>query len=232
MTNHALFTRSIKMADLISVNYALLTVLPRFGIKLGFAEGTVDTICQKSGVETNLFLMVCNTYTFAHYAPQTDKVDFSIDALVAYLLRSHEYYLNAKISSIEKKLYEISQTCLTEHRQVLINFFKEYKSEVVKHFAYEEQEVFPYIKNLGQGIDSNGYHIDRFEENHSNIEDKLGDLKNILIKYLHTDTSDQYQNSELLLDLFSFEQELRKHQLVEEQILIPFVERLEKELSR
>lgn len=232
MTQHPLFTPSMKMADLVSANYALLTVLPRFEIQLGFAEGTVEAICSKSGVNTDLFLMVCNTYTFTFYTPKISTITFSVDALVAYLLQSHDYYIKEKITSIEKRLYQIGQACLREHREILVSFFEEYKSEVIKHFAYEEREVFPYIKNLSLGVASDGYHIDRFEENHSNIEDKLCDLKNILIKYLHTDTADQYMRSELLFDLFLFEQELSKHQLIEENILIPFVESLEKELRR
>lgn len=232
MGSHILFNPSMKMADIISSNYTLITVLPRFEIQLGFGEATVDTICKQAEVDTNLFLLVCNIYTFTDYAPQLNSAKFSVDSLIAYLHKSHEYYLNKKINSIEARLYHISETYQPQHKEILLKFFEEYKTEIINHFSYEEQEVFPYIHNLVHGIGSNIYHIDRFEQNHSNIEDKLSDLKNILIKYLKPINTKPYLHSELLLDLFLFEEELNKHQLIEERILIPIVERLEKELQQ
>lgn len=227
MTRHTFFTPSTKMAELLSENYTLLTVLPRFDIRFGFGEGTVEQICGKSGADTELFLLVCNLYTFNNYTPAADRHAFRVDELITYLLRSHRYYLCEKIVSIERHLNEIGQ----EHREILTSFFEEYKREVINHFTYEEQEVFPYIRSLSNGVTSSEYHINRFEENHSNIEDKLGDLKNILIKYLPDDGSSAHVRSELLFELHLFEEELDKHTLIEERVLIPYVELMEREVG-
>lgn len=232
MENHTPFNPSMKMANIISANYALLTVLPRFGISLGFGESSVNDICKKESIDTNLFIMVCNIYTFPNFTPDINSIKLNVDSLIAYLKKSHDYYLEEKILTIEKQLLSISKNCQIEHKDILLRFFEEYKNEVINHFLYEETEVFPYIRNLTQGKATNLYHIDRFEQNHSNIEDKLSDLKNILIKYLKTTNTTPHQHSELLLNLFQFEEELSKHQLIEEHILIPVVERIEKELQQ
>lgn len=227
MSNHLFFKMSTKMSDVILQNYSLLNVLPRFEINLGFGEATIEQLCKNANADSDLFLLVCNLYTFPNYTPATDRFTFKVDNLISYLLRSHSYYLADKIDSIEKHLNQIEPT----HKEMLTKFFEQYKSEVINHFNYEEQEVFPYIERLTQGVVSPEYHIDRFEENHSNIEDKLGDLKNILIKYLPENSIAQNLRSELLFDLFLFEEELDKHTLIEEQVLIPYVERIERELA-
>ena len=60
-------------------------------------------------------------------------------------------------------------------------FFNEYKNEVIRHFDYEEVTVFPYISNMVKGARPGDYEIGVFRENHSNIDDKLNDLKNIIM---------------------------------------------------
>ena len=44
-----LLSGSMKMSDLIQANYALLTVLPRFGIHLGFGDRSVAEVCRAQG---------------------------------------------------------------------------------------------------------------------------------------------------------------------------------------
>lgn len=70
------------------------------------------------------------------------------------------------------------------------------------------------------------YSISQFEKNHSNIEEKLNDLKNIIIKYLPDTGSPELLNT-LLFDLFELEDDFRKHTLIEDKILVPLVEQFE-----
>jgi len=72
-----------------------------------------------------------------------------------------------------------------------------------------------------------GYNILCFEDNHSDIDGKLCDLKNIIIKYLPENCSAKLRY-EVLSDIFRFEEDLSRHTVIENQILIPLVEKLEK----
>ena len=40
--------KNMKMADLLGIDYRLLTVIYRLGIKLGFGEKTVEETCRES----------------------------------------------------------------------------------------------------------------------------------------------------------------------------------------
>ena len=97
------------------------------------------------------------------------------------------------------------------------------------HFRYEEEVVFPYIESLikEHGCKGKRYNIGQFEHNHSNINEKLNDLKNIITKYLNEEYSSPL-SFELLADIYSVEKDLCKHSLIENRLLIPLVEKMEK----
>ena len=116
-------------------------------------------------------------------------------------------------------------------RQILNLFFNEYKNEVIRHFDYEEVTVFPYISNMVKGARPGDYEIGVFRENHSNIDDKLNDLKNIIMKYLPGDTlSDMHIR--VLFGIFALEEDLSKHSLIEDKILVPLVMKLEQRYAK
>ena len=70
------------------------------------------------------------------------------------------------------------------------------------------------------------FSIHEFESNHSNIEDKLNDLMNILIKYLPANIFPK-ERIEISLDIMEVTSDLSCHTLVEERVLVPFVEMME-----
>ena len=70
------------------------------------------------------------------------------------------------------------------------------------------------------------YTIGEYEQNHSNVQEKLSDLKNLLMMYLPAECNRQ-EASRVLFYLFHLERDLRKHTLIEDDILVPVVGRLE-----
>ena len=223
---HSLFTANMKLADLIHADYRLLLLLPRFGMNLGFGDKTVRECCEANQVPADLFLMIANIYTFEHYLPSAKAIEkLDINQLIQYLQRSHSYYLDNRIQAIQEYLEAIYGNCEAQHKKILNRFFQDYKKEVINHFEYEENTVFPYILHMSTQK-TTGYNIEIFEENHSNIDDKLNDLKNIIIKYLPGDSS-LMERTNVLFDIFSLEEDLMKHTLIEDKILIPLVQKLE-----
>ncbi len=71
------------------------------------------------------------------------------------------------------------------------------------------------------------YSITLYEKEHDDVEEKLNDLKNIIIKYLPT-VKDQKNRFLLLKELSALENDLADHARIEDLILIPKVEILEK----
>lgn len=227
---HLLFSPAMKLADLLPANYKLLLVLDRFGIHLGFGDKSVKEVCEKNRLSVPLFLMICNVYTFEDYLPENGELQsLHADSLVAYLKNSHCYYVEKCLPAISHKLKVILPALDTKSSKILQKFYNDYQSEVLNHFKYEEEVVFPYVGHLTEGNPSNTYNISQFEKNHSDIDEKLNDLKNIIIKYL-PDTASSKSMNDLLFDLFELENDFCKHTLIENKILVPLVVQLEKQI--
>jgi regulator of cell morphogenesis and NO signaling len=225
--NHSLFSGKMKLADLILTNCRLLYVFPLFGIEIGMGETTVKNACEKHGISTDFFLLVCNLYTFDKYMPDSDILSqISLKDLLKYLRNSHTDYLEHRIPKITDRILQSIKSCCTKHIKVVTEFCEKYMREVITHFNYEEKIVFPYISALLNGDKPTDYNIKQYEDNHSNIDAALEDLKNIIIKYLPPEcTIEKWRD--ILIDLFLFEDDLSKHTLLEDKILISVVERIE-----
>ena len=222
-----IFSENMKMADLVLGNSKLLLMFPRFGMNLGFGDHSIAEVCAMNNVSTPFFLMICNVYCNNDYTPSPEDIE-SVDlkALINYLLESHKYYLNERLPHIEEHLDHIINACNPKYGNMLRRFFDEYKNEVVDHFVYEEKNVFPYLQQLVNQDVKTDYKIKVFHENHTNIEDKLSDLMNILVKYLPADVFPK-ERIEIALDINELSSDLMSHALIEERVLIPFVKTLE-----
>lgn len=229
MTKISLYTTETRMADLIESNYNLLLLFPRFGLELGVGDNTIAEQCVRQGVSAHLFVMMCNIYSHADYMPTVAEIEqLDVEQLLDYLSRSHKYYVKSRLIPIGRQLNHISEYCASAHSTVLQRFFSEYEQEVMHHFNYEEETVFPYIRTLLTKYDMpTGYDIDTFKNNHSNIDDKLSDLKNIIVKHLRgVGMADDL--TELLFQICSLEEDLSRHTFIEDVVLIPMVQHLEK----
>lgn len=220
------FSENTKMADALLANDRLLWVLPHFDIELGFGEKTIRQVCTERGLSAPLVVLVCNLYTFDDWSPDPEELKtVPIEGIVNYLERSHRDYLNVRVPHITEAVQGLAGRSGTVTGNMLAAFCEKYRQEVIAHFRYEEEVVFPYIRQLLAGGKAD-YKISEYETSHSDIEAALEDLKNIIIKYLPEECPIE-QCRPVLSDLYAFEEDLRRHTLLEDTILIPLVERLD-----
>ena len=229
----------MKLADVIHHDYNLIPVINRFGIHLGFGDDTIEDLCTAKQINQEFFLTILNAYHDHQFFPKKHLQSFHADLLIQYLNKSHQYYLEEKVPEIEEKIDQLknSEDLDTETFLLLKNFFSEYKKELTNHINTEEETVYPYAIKLEAAIDSGNrpdsllqemkeYSINDYEKDHDNVEEKLYDLKNIIIKYLPSSQNDkQYFN--LLKELFLLENDLNEHSRIEDLILVPKVEAME-----
>ncbi|MTK54079.1 hemerythrin domain-containing protein [Paludibacter sp.] len=231
MKNYPAFSPQMKMADLIHVNYRNLAVLSRLGISLGFGEKTVDEVCKRHNVDVNLLLLICNVLLDTDMIPAEEQIaKCPVEQVIRYLQQSHQYYLNVALPNIQILLDRLVEACNETHGKALNRFFNEYRKEVESHLAHEDQTVFPYIMQLLNAPKKSKFSIRQYKDRHANIEVKLTDLKNIIIKYIPYDNTDNLRD-ELLIQLFNFEDDLNRHTLIEEKLLVPSVILIEQNIS-
>lgn len=217
------YTGDNRMCDLVCDRYPVLQVMSRFGISLGFGDKTIAEVCEENKVDTATFLAVVNLLmNFGNGAELAEGI--SVRSLTDYLHNSHGYFLEFRLPAIRRKLIEAVDCSLSDVSFAIMRYFDEYVAEVNKHMAYEEQTVFPYVESLLSGEKNVSYSMDVFRRQHDQVESRLRELKNIIIKYYPAGGTNELNG--VLFDIFTCEQELATHNAVEDEIFIPAVERL------
>ncbi|HVN49485.1 MAG TPA: LuxR C-terminal-related transcriptional regulator [Bacteroidota bacterium] len=237
-----LLTANMKMADVVHSNYLLMPVISRFGIPLGFGENTVKAVCREHGIDVEFFLAIANAFSSEHYFPEKKLQAFNVLMIVAYLQKTHKYYIETEVPLIERLLREFIQHHSADKKNLTLikTFFLEYKKELLAHLDREETTTFPYIKQVYHLFHErhatreerkalSRYSMKVYEEEHSDIDAKLYDLKNILIKYVHGDEMHEVYN-EIIFELFRLEKDIQDHTRIENTILMPLVGEMESEL--
>lgn len=220
----SLFNSRMKLADLIVANNSLILMMSRLGIPLGFGDKSVQEVCNSYHLPSDFVLLVCNVYTFDDYLPDMKQIAATdMSPLVPYLRASHNYYLHDRLPHIAGHLNDIAARVGDRYGNILKQFLADYQKEIQDHFRCEESEVFPQLLALQQGEPLEAQVASRFVESHSNIEDKLSDLTQIVYKYLPSNAMPDEPIVELVLDILQVSSDLKKHALLEEKVLLPYM---------
>lgn len=214
-----------QMSDLICENYPMLLVMSRFGIALGFGEKSIRDVCKVNEVDVNTFLAVVNLLINGEKETVKHDPKLSLSSLILYLRNSHAYFLDFRLPSIRRKLIEALDCGDNSIALVIIRYYDEYVAEVRKHMMYEEKTVFPYAERILTGDISGKYSIEVFSKQHDNVESKLSELKNIIIKYYPAKSSNELNS--VLFEVFSCAQDLVSHNDVEDHLFVPSIRKIE-----
>ncbi len=227
-------TPEMKTADIITGNPYLLVMLEHLGINMEVREKSVEQICVENRISTELFMTIANMFNGFKPLSVTRYSQEAVQTIIRYLENSHQYYLNEKYPQIRHYIGEINKINTHAEISMIGTFFDKYFREVTEHLDYEGKVVFPYVLSLNTILAGNNsgnktgtYSVTEYREHHDDIEEKLADLKNLLIKYM-PQKDDQQIRRKLLLCLFELEYDLKIHSMIEESILIPMVEEMER----
>lgn len=243
MTQQQLVTAGTKMADVIHMNYLLLPVINRFGIRLGFGDQTVEEVCGHYGVNLSFFLDIVNAYHDEGYFPREKMRAYPVDMIVDYLLKTHDYYRQKMLPETHQLVEDLIGSCSTDcdNLAMIKDFFSKYKRELENHLHSEEEQFFPYVQALARieepspGLEdlrsAYNFSYDAHSEEHENVISKMLDLKNIIIKYLPPDYDNALCNN-LLYWLYIFEKDLKDHERLEDIILLPALRKIEQQLMQ
>jgi regulator of cell morphogenesis and NO signaling len=224
----------MKTSEIIINNPYLILMFEHFEINQEVHDKTIAQLCNENNISPSLFLCIANL--FNGYKPNTinEYISKDIQSIIKYLGNSHNYYVKEIYPRILDYIKEIYK--LNTHPEILMleKFFMNYFIEVTEHLEYENKVVFPYVLSLDAQLTHKNnnytvqsYSVTEYREHHNDIEEKLTDLKNLLIKYLPIE-NDQELRRKLLFCLFELEYDLNIHSLIEDTILIPLVEKMEK----
>lgn len=215
---------SVKMADLIDGNPNLLLMLQHFNIDFRVSDQTVLQLCNRYDISENLFVNIANLYngfSTKGYQLYTEK---ELIQVIDFLKNTHDYYRSDKYPQINSYIRQLQENHPEREIKMLEKFFNDYFVEMLEHLDYEDNIAFPYFISLMQNNTNEEvegrYSSKVYSEHHTDIELKLKDLKNLLLKYVKID-DDLSLRRKLFFTLYELEFDLYIHSLIEETILIP-----------
>lgn len=218
-----------KMVDLIEENHSLLLFLQHFDVDLPVGNKTVGELCGEYNINLQAFLGIGNLYN-GFYPTDRNMIDAgSISSVLLFLKNSHHLYKENIYPELELYLHRIKDEETSKDFQLIAKFFDDYISEVWEHFKYEDEIAFPYFNMLlngGSGANVSTFSVKDYRSHHTDIETKLTDLKNLLLKHIKV-KQDFNIKRKFLISLFELEFELMIHSDIEENILIPLIEKIE-----
>lgn len=226
MKNQKIYEPDDTLISIIQDNANILQSLGAFGISLGFGNKTVREVCEEQQVDTYTFLAVIN-FTINGSRQFDDLNRISLSTLLQYLQASHAYYIDFQLPFIRKEL----AAALDENdnlARLILKLYDEYAHTIQNHMRFEEKNLFPYVQSLIDGAPLPDYDIETFSKHHPQIDQKLRELKNIIIKYLPSDPLHNNQLTATLYDIYNNEEWLTQHSAVEDNIFIPVIRQMER----
>lgn len=225
------------LANVIHTDHRVLMVLDRMGIKLGLDNKTIEQVVNEYLIDLEAFLIILNLFCDEQYVYSSDGKFQYIPDFLKYLKNSHRYFMEEKIPAIQKNMNQLTLLLDDTKANMVNSFYKEYIEEVTEHIDYENEMVFPFIEEMYEAYLNERdpslllkeYDINIYEEHHDDIEDKLKDLKNILIRHL---PQKEEGNLRLIVlrQLFELESDLNSHTRLEDEVLIPIAKELENQI--
>ena len=227
MKNIKMYEADDKMISLIRDDYSLLHMLGAFGIKMGFGDKTVREVCEDQGVDTYTFMAVVNFAINGHLDNESIS-KLSVISLLRYLRAAHAFFLDFELPFIRQELVD----ALDEGNNLahlIMKLYDGYAHSLRSHMSYEERTLFPYVEQLIDGKVTNDTFVETFSKHHDQTDQRLTELKDIIIKYLPSDNLRNNKLSATLYDIYNSERMLYQHVEIEERIFIPAIRLLEQQ---
>jgi regulator of cell morphogenesis and NO signaling len=219
----------MKMSDLIVENPKILMLLQHFEIDFTVKDKSVEQLCKDNKIDLAVFLVFGNLYN--GFFPDKNEINAleDIPTIIRFLKNSHRFYKHDKYPELKSFLVQLNERQNSDDIQLIEKFFNDYFVEVLEHLDYEESIVFPYIFRLiedGKISKKLNFSAKEYHDHHSDIETKLTDLKNLLLKHISL-KNDFSLRRKFLFSLFELEFDLNIHSLIEDKILLPLVGKIE-----
>lgn len=223
-----------RASEIILASPSIIYVFEWLNIPLGMQDKTIEEVCKEVGISPAVLLNLLHVTLYQMPKDSPDLLPRDALALIDYLLKAHEYYSREATPRIIQLVQELREVESNSSLPLIEKFFREYSHETEEHFKYEKEVAFPYMKRLfSNPLEAleGGYRIREYRQQHNDIQEKLDDLLKLLIKYLPPSKSYPARRR-LFLALTDLGHDLQTHTCIEDEMLMPLVEKEESKWKR
>lgn len=218
-------TPKMEMHEIIEQNNKLLLLMEHFNMDFTVGDNSIEEFCNSQGVNSDLFIALCNLYNGSNTIDFVPKNSFELNQIVDFLENTHKYYLDELYPEIKFYISKLSEINDSDDMKMVEKFFESYFSEIKKHLAYEHDKMFPMLKSIISNDEISQNDFDKIRKiHHGDVETKLSDLKNLMLKHLHLVDKKGFKRK-LLTAIFEFQFDLNIHSIIEDKVLSSILNR-------
>jgi len=213
-------TPNDKLADIVSENFMLFSVLNRLGIDMAYGELTVREACELRTLDINLFIVVVNTYIDNKYVPCKEHMNLSLKDLMSFLTKSHIAFREEFLPMLKGLFLEIREKDPKSGVAMVNDVYVKAQDQFVKHNIYEDEVVYPYVMKIIEGDnyeedeEINNFIATSENSRHLKFNEEMQDLLYIFLKYVRPTC--QLEMGKLIGVLTSFKTDLAHHMAIED----------------
>lgn len=222
MSNLTLINHDTKLSDIVIAEPSALTVLNRFGIRLGLGDLTVARACTQLDIDPNFMVTILNTYLHEAYFPERIEATFKASTIVNYLGQTNNYYIHFHLQVIERHfgLLISKSDPANNNLGLMLKFFIEVKQQLLDRIVDDRDRWFPSILEAEATATAIETFIRPDEGDVDTVEDKLTDLINMMVIHL----SGNYDGNlalAVLMALVSLKNDLVQNNRIRNRLLRP-----------
>lgn len=232
------------VGDLVSENYVFASVLHYFGISFyQYPTESLEMVCKKHRVHSSQLITELESWAQRKEPTNEELYLNPIEVLVAYLKKKHYYFVRQELPFLSNIISGIDPepkfASLMADLRIMFPLFVE---DFIHHIHEEESRLFKRIELL-QDIEENRFSlidaitilerdpVHLLADQHEIHDDEMEGIRKLTADYSLEEDAPLTMKV-LYHELQNFEQELRIHAKIEDELLFPKAVELEREALR
>lgn len=229
-----------KIQDIIGENYIFASVLHYFGLKFyDYSDKTLEQVCKLKGLSVEKISQSFERAVNEDATPDFEQLNYPVELLIEYLKHAHHKFVKQRLPYI----VDLIQACKSQdpyYDQILKDLkfvLPLFIEDFIKHMYEEEDELFYYILLLNKATSGdvkmynlfqsmNKYRLQEHALEHHIHEDEMAGIRRITSNYNLINCNDLLIKV-VYSELLRFEQELKTHAKIENELLFPLALQLE-----
>jgi regulator of cell morphogenesis and NO signaling len=235
--------KNSNIGDLVDQNHEYAEVLFYFGIHfLNYTHKTLDQVCSEKGLSA---VQVIRALENPEKEGPPSLASCPLDLMIEYLRHTHHQFVKRQLPYLRELIRDVkpadarSQGILHDLRLAFPLFIQDF----VQHIYEEEDSLFHYINLLMKAARGRPFRmaelyyameqhsIQHFAIDHRAMDDEMAGIRAITDNYTPPARADLGMRI-LFRQLLAFEQKLKTHARVEDEILLPKALILENEAKK
>lgn len=143
-------------AEIVNTDYRTAEVFLQYGIDFCTDNlTTLSSICYNMGIdEESIIRELDKSQISMNVSGTLNYADWNIGFLTDYIENIHHYYLRTALPVLDHYIQQVA----TDNTEKPTNFeelqraFKVFSKNMLEHLLYEEETIFPYIRQIGNAF--------------------------------------------------------------------------------